>query len=491
MSRPSDWSVLNYDSDPVPGDPDTVAIAGRDYSEVADAIQEAAANLRKLVESDAMKANSVDALRENALEVAENIEKAKERYAGVGDALTAYAPVLEHAQERTRQAHQDAEDAKELERGEQAEADDAEEADEDPPDYGDDGPPSQGAMTAALAKAAEAVQDRDDAADRAISAIDDVTDSGDLNDGWWENWGKSVVETITKIADAVAAIAGIAALVVGWIPVIGQALAGILGTIALVASIVSLAGKLTLALTGDGSWGDVAMAAIGVVTFGVGKAAMTGLKVSAAGVKGASRLAAGRQLAKAPGLRAPGIPRGSSSVGMRRLLGGTPANMSKNAARRMAKPSTRQGMIPSARSMWSDLKPRALVDEFADNARILARARGGSPSIDGLKDPYNLGLRLVGKHGEADMLAELKNITPALRNLPEVTPHVRSAYTQLGVANLQGAWGAYSAFTGMPSSDSNVDALNLTGPASFEGNVDFSGGDYPDHLGDLEAAQRG
>src|SRR5699024_4050147 len=159
-------------------------------------------------------------------------------------------------------------------------------------------------------------------------------------------------------------IAGIAAHEVGWIPVIGQALAGILGTVALVASIVPLAGKLTLALSGDGSGGDVAMGGSGVVPFGGGKAARTGLPGSAAGVRGASRLAAGRQLAKAPGVRAPGIPTGSSSAGMRSLLGGTPANMSKSAARRMAKPSTRQGMIPSARSMWSDLKPSALANEF-------------------------------------------------------------------------------------------------------------------------------
>lgn len=86
-----------------------------------------------------------------------------------------------------------------------------------------------GDLQAAQNLCRDAMANRDEAARRAVALIREVEDSGDLNDGWWDNWGANVVGRITAIAGAVAAIAGVAALLVGWIPIVGQVLAAALG----------------------------------------------------------------------------------------------------------------------------------------------------------------------------------------------------------------------------------------------------------------------
>src|SRR5690606_7722504 len=67
-----------------------------------------------------------------------------------------------------------------------------------------------------------------------------------------------------------------------WIPVIGQALAAVLGAVALIAGVISLVCNLALAIWGDGSWTDVLLDAIGVLTFGVGRLFTAGAKWTAA-----------------------------------------------------------------------------------------------------------------------------------------------------------------------------------------------------------------
>ncbi|MFD9203840.1 hypothetical protein ACFWDP_36930, partial [Streptomyces anthocyanicus] len=86
---------------------------------------------------------------------------------------------------------------------------------------------------------------------------------------------------VADIAGAVAAVCGLVALLVGWIPVIGQAIAGVLGTIALIATAISLVCHLLLAINGDGSWGDVAMDVLGLATFGIGRVFSAGAKLAA------------------------------------------------------------------------------------------------------------------------------------------------------------------------------------------------------------------
>ncbi|MBF6953134.1 hypothetical protein HN247_18805, partial [Acinetobacter baumannii] len=88
----------------MPGDPDVVQGAGDHYVEVAEAISLAARRLREISDQGAMVSKSVDKLREKSTDVADDIERAHQRYAEVGRALRAYAGPLRRAQERADDA---------------------------------------------------------------------------------------------------------------------------------------------------------------------------------------------------------------------------------------------------------------------------------------------------------------------------------------------------------------------------------------------------
>src|SRR5690606_41998883 len=83
------------------------------------------------------------------------------------------------------------------------------------------------------------------------------------------------VAAIADIADMVSTIAGVLAIVVAFIPVVGQALAGVLIVIAAVAAIVSAVANITLAATGERSWAEAGIAIAGgaVALIGLGRAA--------------------------------------------------------------------------------------------------------------------------------------------------------------------------------------------------------------------------
>ena len=111
----------------------------------------------------------------------------------------------------------------------------------------------------------DAVADRDAAAQSAIGQIEEITSADGLRDSWWDNWGSKVVGWIAKVAEFVASVAGILALVLCWVPGLGQILLGI----AAVAGIVAAVANVALAATGEKSWVEagisVAFAALGVV----------------------------------------------------------------------------------------------------------------------------------------------------------------------------------------------------------------------------------
>src|SRR3954451_9496181 len=108
MGRPADWSPLNLNSDPIPGDPDVVSAAGHDYVEIANAIKRAADNILTVTADDASISEAVDAFRDDAIEVSHRIRRAYERYHGVGEAMLAYAAPLRSAQATSIDALNDA-----------------------------------------------------------------------------------------------------------------------------------------------------------------------------------------------------------------------------------------------------------------------------------------------------------------------------------------------------------------------------------------------
>ena len=132
----------------------------------------------------------------------------------------------------------------------------------------------------------QAVSDRDQAAQTAMSQIEAITSSDGLNDSWWDDWGSKVVSWIADIAEVVAAIAGILALVLCWVPVVGQALLAI----AAIAGVVAAVANIALAATGEKSWTE---AIISIVFAALGCVGLGGLRGVLGAVKGGAMLAKG------------------------------------------------------------------------------------------------------------------------------------------------------------------------------------------------------
>lgn len=281
MSRPYSWYPLAA-SDPVPGDPAVVRAGGDHYRQVATAIGDAERVLRALVDAQDAVSHAVDAIRDRTHAVADRIRKAHARYDAAGDALVRYSIQLDLAQTQSL-------DALHTARSAQRTLDAAEDAVrrwrillQDATDLGEDTTTQQRALTAARAERSdaevdlaharlaldEAVDRRDAAAARATDDLDTGTDDS-LHDGWWEDWGADVAQVVSTWAGNISAGLGIASLLLGWVPVLGQVVA----VAAVVTAGAALIADTALALkSGDGAdWFNVGMGVLGFLSFGASR----------------------------------------------------------------------------------------------------------------------------------------------------------------------------------------------------------------------------
>jgi hypothetical protein len=276
------WQAIGYGADPIPGDPDVVAAGGRDYLAVADAIVGAKRKLEG-IELDGQISQAVGKLLDKTGDVAADIGKAEARYRATGEALSGYAPVLRAAQDdssaalyRAGSAQQASDSASSNQQYylhlAQSETDPATQLQYTnlAKSSGDDADDANASLAAARGQIDAAAATRDAAAERAISQIQEITSHDGLKDSWWDNWGKNLLEKITDIAGIVASIAGVLALCVAWIPVVGQVLAAALLVVTAVAAVVNAIGNTVLAATGDRSWGQAIVSIIGAALACVG-----------------------------------------------------------------------------------------------------------------------------------------------------------------------------------------------------------------------------
>jgi hypothetical protein len=330
MGRPMDWTPL-ADADPVPGDPDEVAVLGRRFQATAEEITAAAERLRTMCTDVYWDSGAGEAFRQQSVQTAGKLAAAFDRYSAAAKAMgtdpadsspsTAtrpnYAGTLDQAQSISIRALQPAQDAAttqqttlsrlRTEYGQQL-APDALYPDASghlPPPLALVLPGPAGAAAAAdivaLVRRYNAAADtiatsrglvtqaaalRDEAAGNAASLIEGVIGSDGLADSFWDRVTNfidehaALLQTISEVAGWVATVTGTLALLVGWIPIVGQALAAVLGTVALAASVVTLLSDALLKLGGEGSWFDIALDVIAVASFGLGRAAVGALKDS-------------------------------------------------------------------------------------------------------------------------------------------------------------------------------------------------------------------
>ena len=317
MSRPADWSPL-APSDPTPGDPDEVGELATHYAQTAAAIRTAVDALNRIHrESDAWDSKSGDEFREKTKETAESIDRAYERYSRTGSALSSYATRLRAVQKQADALLAQAKACEDDVHSARCQLDAAseEERSAKQASYQD----AQQALDDLRTKLGPIRTEWDDAGDEAAGRIDDVMESDDLNDSTWDNIS-GAIDAIADLAGVIASIAGVLALVLAFTP-----LGPILGAIALAAGIIALLGHGALAIGGKGDWTTVLLDAVGVLSFGAGRALTS---------------AGGRMISAARGA-APQVTRSA-------LRGGTLGNMSASSAKAAARTRLAGSGITSA-----------------------------------------------------------------------------------------------------------------------------------------------
>jgi len=467
VTRPLSWYPL-ASADPVPGDPVAVQRASERYADVAQAIRTAADRLDEIVDLRATTSEAVSVVREKASDVAESIRQARGRYAAVAAELGTYASALSRAQASSldalvsaRTAQQAIDSAQASVRVARTALDDAE-----PDDVAtrsrqlgqarDQLHEADVRLAAARADLDDAVVARDVAAARAADAIRATTSSDKLNDGIWEDWGSKVAHFLSDLAGAVAAVAGILALVLCWVPVLGQALAAV----ALIATAVKLIADLFLLANGEGSLSDVIWDVVGIASFGAGRVLGTLARATTRGAQGAARLDAGRALARAPHLRPAGVPVTSSGThALSQTVGTLSAGLTRAAARGLAA----EGEIAPtlAASAKAALNPVGLGKDIAAGGRYAwnfladdaARAVAKADIVDAFRVAgTNPRALFAATQADADLaraIAANAQIAPEFVAASSATRHALTVASSFQVASTASvAYGAYDAAFG-------------------------------------------
>ncbi|MGY1723575.1 hypothetical protein [Blastococcus sp. SYSU DS0533] len=291
MSRPRDWSPLRS-SDPVGGDAQAIARLARRYAGTAAAITTAATALREIHGSaTAWDSGAGRAFRQRTAEVAGTIEQALARYQGTAAALAGYARTLQDVQARAdvvlaraKRAEEDRDAA--WRARERAAAQPESDPVAERRAY-EDAAAATGGIQAADEELAILEAEWRAAGNAAADAIDDVVGADDLADGSWDDV-LDVVAVVTGWAGVLSAVLGLVAFSLGTIPGL-QPFAAALAGLALVAGAVSLVGNTVLLRSGRAGLDAVLWDAVGVLTFGAGRAFAVAGRAVATGTRGLAR----------------------------------------------------------------------------------------------------------------------------------------------------------------------------------------------------------
>jgi hypothetical protein len=272
MGRPAgwQWQPLGLDTDPVPGDPGQISQEAQHLASVASQITDQVAMLRQIAASNDEVGKHADKIRSSAGDLANQLGKVIGRYTEVSSALNGWIPELEQAQSMSIQALQQAEGPYQqlnqqvlLPGGNHLTAQQQQQVQ----DYHNSMRRAQGELDAAIALLNRATSLRDSQGSYYAGLINQACDDG-VKDSWWDEFKDWVSEWAWLIKDIctgleiLATILAVLALIfsgVGWIVLLGVALTA-----------VALAGRVMLAVTGNGSWFDVAMDVVALLSFGAG-----------------------------------------------------------------------------------------------------------------------------------------------------------------------------------------------------------------------------
>lgn len=279
------------------GNPDLVRAKGIAYQNIADAIEDAVGALDKIVDDQGTTAQSMTKTRALAGDVRDDIKKATARYRVTGDALVAYAPALdsaistsETAATRIDELQSQLYDAIIAKSNADGQVDDLPN-DATPADKADANSAAtsagnrveslQSSLTYWKGEWESAKQAKDTAARTARNKIDEQFErdsKNDLEDGFWDKV-KDVLSSIYKVFKIICDIAGILAIFLSWVPILGQ----ILVVLAAIGSILTILESVVKFAKGEIGWGGLLLGVgLGLVGLFGGKLATNLGKVAKA-----------------------------------------------------------------------------------------------------------------------------------------------------------------------------------------------------------------
>ncbi len=239
MSRPYDWSPLGWGSDPVPGDPGTVATTAMKYRVTAQAVSDASSNLSHLDMSE-NKSLGLSTVLDQIKAVRKQLDDVESRVDGAAAALEYYGPKLGEAQRLSLEALSAAEFAKQAAQSSQARRDDA------ASDYYATNDPAQRSvakdrynaynsrvasanqdLALAKAKLQQAITLRDEAARTATGSLQSIDQSSPVHDtaldhihefvnkllDFWDKYVVPWLDDVCNMLDVAALVLTIAAFI--------------------------------------------------------------------------------------------------------------------------------------------------------------------------------------------------------------------------------------------------------------------------------------
>lgn len=247
------------------GYPDVVKVKADHYQKIANSITRAVNTLNSIADTDSMKGDGIDKIRDKAGDLADDIAKAQLRYAQTASALLTYSSKLRQAQTDAATANSglrsvlgsdfDFNDTFTL----NTEMTSGDHADE---------------VKRYVGNWNSAKSDRDRAADAAKNDIEDVV-TGPHNNGLEDpkkHWWQKALDIVKKVCD----VAGVLSIFLGWVPILGEVL---IGLAALGAVIDLVTGIVDVAKNGWSLKGalEIASGVLGLIPGG-GRLAKAGLK---------------------------------------------------------------------------------------------------------------------------------------------------------------------------------------------------------------------
>jgi hypothetical protein len=426
MSRPTDWHPL-AGRDPVPGDADEIARLAQRYRDTAEAIRDARDTLDRLSGHEGWDSEAGREFTREARGTADKVGQAYVRYQRAADGLAAYVAELRGVQDDADALLRQAKRADDDLRAAEARQRTAESA---PPDSSE----AQALATRrSEVTAAEAELTRlrttlretvvpawQAAGSRAAGALERISEIDGLKDSRWDDF-VGAMKTLGEWAGKASAILGALALVCMLVPGL-QPFAALFGALAFATGAVALAGSGLAYAEGRGDLSDVLWNAVGVLTFGAGRAFTS----VARGLGRAAASAAKPSYINA--LRAGGSTRAQARAAARTVnwtgTRGIPHGRSLRARAGESMP-----WVPRPREVVASLSPRRVVGEVAGDLRAAAAVRAGGQLPSTAPDA---------------VLGVVRGLPAQVRATPEVSAAIRNATIAGAVSTTAGAVSNYA-----------------------------------------------